>query len=172
MVGRLFLGLCKGLLVGGLVGFALGAAFGTAGPPAWLAYIAAVVTGALVGLVAGKPIWAKDARIEAGAKAVAGALLGAGLLFAARRWLAFPLPFSLGAFGEAQPTLGLSAIPSLALVAAVLGAFYEADNTPSAEGASGGTDSPREPARVAPGAPSSDDEFLDDEPSREERRRS
>jgi hypothetical protein len=172
MVGRLFLGLLKGIVVGGLVGFALGAAFGAAGPPAWLAYIAAVVTGALVGLVAGKPIWAKDARIEAGAKAVVGALLGAGLLFAARRWLAFPLPFSLGAFAEPQPTLGLSAIPSLALVAAVLGAFYEADNTPSAEGASARSDSPGKPARVAPGAPSADDEFLEDEAPPEERRRS
>ena len=45
-------------------------------PGVIVAYAAAVVTGIVVGLVAGKPIWAEDARIEAGTKAIAGAILG------------------------------------------------------------------------------------------------
>jgi hypothetical protein len=76
-------------------------------------------------------------------KAVVGALLGAGLMFVARKWLGFPVPVSLGALSEAnaslgeasaQGTIGGLAVTSLAFVAAVLGAFYDVDNTPEAEG--------------------------------------
>ena len=139
MLGRLLVGIVKGIVVGGLVGFAL-AKLGFVAPGAVIAYLAAALTGVLVGLVAGKPIWAKDAKIEAGMKAFVGALLGAGLMFAARRWLAFPVPFSLGPLGlhdaaAAAPygTLGGLSVTSLAAVAAVLGGFYEADNTPTPE---------------------------------------
>src|SRR5690606_894675 len=76
MLIRLVVGLVTGLIVGGLVGFAL-AKLGFAAPGAIVAYLAAGLAGALVGLIAGKPIWAKDARIEAGMKAIVGALLGA-----------------------------------------------------------------------------------------------
>ena len=55
MLGRLLIGIVKGLLVGGLVGFAL-AKLGFAAPGAIIAYLAAAMTGVLVGLVAGKPI--------------------------------------------------------------------------------------------------------------------
>jgi hypothetical protein len=138
MLGRLLLGIVKGILVGGLVGFGL-AKLGFVAPGAIIAYLAAAATGVLIGLVAGKPIWAKDAKIEAGMKAFVGALLGAGLMFAARKWLTFPLPVSLGPLSEANESLGETvrngtvgglALTSLAAVAAVLGGFYEADNTP------------------------------------------
>ena len=140
MLGRLLLGIVKGMLVGGLVGFGL-AQLGFVAPGAAFAYLAAAVAGVFVGLVAGKPIWAKDAKIEAGMKAFVGALLGAGLMYATRRFLTMPLPFSLGplsagnlSLGEAAEsagTLGGLSLTSLPIVATVLGAFYEVDNGPS-----------------------------------------
>lgn len=155
---RLVLGLLKGALIGGLVGFGL-AKLGFIAPGAIFAYLGIALTGALVGLVAGKPIWAEGARIEAGMKAFAGAVLGLGLLWAVRRWLTIPLPFSLGplsapneALGEtaANGTLGGLAVSSYAIVAAVLGGFFEADNTPDGESKSGGSKSTKqEPAAAA-----------------------
>ena len=134
MLVRLLIGIVKGLVVGGLLGLGI-AQLGFVAPGAVIAYLGAAVAGILIGLVAGKPIWAKDAKIEAGMKAFVGALLGAGLMYAVRRWLAVPLPLAIGPLGEVGPgavgTLGGLAITSLALVAAVLGGFYEADNTPS-----------------------------------------
>lgn len=144
MLGRLIVGILKGLIVGGLIGFGL-VKLGYAVPPAWLAYIAASVTGVVIGLIAGKPIWAKDAKIEAGMKAFVGALLGAGLMFAARQWLKAPLLLpdaavrALGAGPALEAskqalTMSSFAMTSLAMVAAVLGGFYDADNTPEPEG--------------------------------------
>src|SRR4051812_2636164 len=102
MLGRLLVGILKGLLVGALVGFGL-AKLGLAAPPAVIAYAAAAATGVLIGLIAGKPIWAKDAKIEAGMKAFVGALLAAGLMYAARRWLAaIPMPVALGPLAAAN----------------------------------------------------------------------
>ncbi|WP_437905536.1 hypothetical protein WME95_45860 [Sorangium sp. So ce327] len=142
MLGRLILGVVKGLIVGGLLGFAL-AKLGFAAPMAIVAYLAAALAGVLVGLIAGKPIWAKDAKIEAGMKAFVGALLGAGLMYAARRWLTVPVPLPLGELGGANLSLGEAAggtgtfgglaVTSLAAIAALLGGFYEADNDPSDE---------------------------------------
>ncbi len=138
MALRLVLGLVKGLIIGGLLGFAL-AKLGFAAPGALVAYLGAAVAGALVGLVAGKPIWAADARIEAGLKAAFGALVGAGLMWLARSFLGFAMPIDLGPLTVANTslqetaaggTIGGLAITSLALVAAVIGGFYDADNTP------------------------------------------
>jgi hypothetical protein len=127
MLGRLLFGIIKGLIVGALVGFAL-AKLGMASPAMIVAYLAAASAGVLVGLIAGKPIWAKDAKIEAGMKAAVGALLAAGLMYAARRFLTMPLPFALGPFSSPGASIGETAITSLAAVAALLGGFYEADN--------------------------------------------
>ncbi|MDC3954524.1 hypothetical protein [Polyangium jinanense] len=138
MLGRLIVGILKGLIVGGLIGFGL-VKLGFALLPAWLAYIAAAITGVVIGLIAGKPIWAKDAKIEAGMKAVVGALLGAGLMFAARKWLTMYLPTEplsqIGVMTKSEAIrFGYFPITSLATIAAVLGGFYDADNTPGPEG--------------------------------------
>jgi hypothetical protein len=140
MLGRLLIGIVKGILVGGLVGLAL-AKLGFAAPGVLIAYAAAAMTGVLIGLVAGKPIWAKDAKIEAGMKAFVGALLASGLMYAVRRWLTMELPVPLGelagpnaSLGEpaaSSGTIGGLAITSLATIAALLGGFYEADNNPA-----------------------------------------
>jgi hypothetical protein len=132
---RLLLGLLKGLILGALAGFAL-AKLGFAMPPALVAYGAAAVVGVLVACLAGKPIWAKGARIEVGMKALVGALLAPALLFAARRWVTFELPFDLGGMlglESAKAAIGTWAVTSYAMVAAVLAAFFDADNDPRSD---------------------------------------
>jgi hypothetical protein len=157
MLKRLVLGLLLGLLVGGLIaaavikGLGMLAFDGTGGMV--LAYVFAAVTGVLVGLVAGKPIWASGGQIEAGLKAVVGALLGAGAMFAMRRWLSVDLDLhSLGGITPATPqAAGLLPATTLPLIAAVLGAFYEADNTPEApdKAAAKGKEGAKSKVRVA-----------------------
>jgi hypothetical protein len=140
MLRRLLIGLVLGVIVGGLAAAALVAglhiplfADDTGGTV--LAYLAAAVTGVLTGLVAGKPIWASGAKIEAGLKAFFGALIAAGLMFALRHWvnihppdLALLMP---GASPEDVQAAFVGSVPALALpaVAAVLGGFFELDNT-------------------------------------------
>jgi hypothetical protein len=132
MLGRLLIGIVKGLMVGSLLGYGL-VRLNMAEPNVVVAYLAAAVTGVLIGLVAGKPIWAKDAKIEAGTKAFVGALLALGLMAAARTWLLIPLPISLGELAPAHATLGGFAMTALAAIAGLLGGFYEADNDPSSD---------------------------------------
>jgi hypothetical protein len=138
MIKRLLYGLVFGLVVGGLLaaalikGLGMVAFIGTGG--AALAYVFAAVTGILVGLVAGKPIWAAGGQIEAGLKAFFGALLASGLMFAMRRWLHVDLNLGGLGLGPAAAT-ELGSLPAVTLpaIAMLLGAFYEADNTPEAD---------------------------------------
>lgn len=171
MLGRLFIGIVKGLIVGSLLGFGL-VKLGLGMPGAVIAYLAAALTGVVIGLVAGKPIWAKDAKIEAGTKAFVGALLGVGLMAAARNWLMLPLPFSLGPLAPQDATFGGFAMTALAGIAALLGGFYEADNdstgeeesTPaSAEKSKGGKDQKRIASAESLG---DEDDELDVEPEK------
>lgn len=135
------MGLVKGLVLGALVGYGLAAA-GMGAPGALIAYPVAVVVGVLTALVAGKPIWAKDARIEVGTKAVAAAIFAPGLMWLARSFATIPIPFDLGVLPGLESlagqslTLGAFAVTSVAMVAAVLAGFFDADNSPndSAEG--------------------------------------
>ncbi len=139
MFRRLLLGLVLGLVVGGLVAAGLVAGlhvplFVAGAGGVVLAYLAASVTGVLTGLVAGKPIWASGAKIEAGLKALFGALLGAGLMFALRQWVHVTPDLALLAPGVTPAELqgvGIAQLPavSLPLIAAVLGGFFELDNT-------------------------------------------
>jgi hypothetical protein len=92
-----------------------------------MAYLAAALTGVLTGLVAGKPIWASGAKIEAGLKAFFGALIAAGLMFAARKWLTTEV--NLEFIHAGSGAIGQLPAASLPLVAAVLGGFFELDNT-------------------------------------------
>lgn len=140
---RLLKGLAKGLLLGALIGWGLAAA-GFAVPGALVAYPAAALAGAIVALVAGKPIWAEGARIEVGLKAGVGALLAPALMFAVRRWLTMAVPFDVGFLPGVEVAsgglgLGTFAITSLAIIGAVLAGFYDADHKPTAapEGTTG-----------------------------------
>jgi hypothetical protein len=119
------MGLLKGALVGGLLGAVCIYGLGMPVVAAWLAYLGAVLAGALTGLVAGRPIWAKGARIEAGLKAGAGALLAAAGMFAIRKWLGVSL--DLGALGHG--VIGDLPIVAFPMVATALALFFEIDNT-------------------------------------------
>ena len=127
MLKRLIIGLITGFIMGAIVaavlvkGLALTVFSGT------LAYVFAAVTGVFVGLVAGKPIWAKGGQIEAGLKAVVGAVVGAVAMLALRRWV--EVPVDLSAIGAGYGVLGSLPAASLPIIAAILGALYGLDNT-------------------------------------------
>ena len=136
---RLVVGLLKGVIVGGAVGFGL-VSLGMAVPTTAMAYAAAAVCGVLIALVAGKPIWASDARVEVGMKAIVGALLAPALLFALRRFVEVGLPADLlssvpglEALKGTSVTFSSFAVTSLAAVTAVISGFFDADNQPTAE---------------------------------------
>jgi hypothetical protein len=84
MLKRLVAAVLEGALPGAAVAFGL-SKLGTAAPFAM--YLAVAVVGVLTGLVAGKPIWAKAAKIEALLKALAGAFIAVVVLYAVRKWL-------------------------------------------------------------------------------------
>jgi hypothetical protein len=147
MLKRLILGVLIGLLVGAAAAAALVSglhveAF-TGEFGALIAYGAAVATGAVTGLVAGKPIWAPSAKIEAGLKAFFGTFLAAGAMFALRQW-GQGWSIDLAALHAGGPApVGALPAASLPLIAAVLGGLFELDN--SKEDAE-----PAERKRVAP----------------------
>jgi hypothetical protein len=166
MLKRLLFGLVFGLFVGGLLaaavvkGLGMAVFAGTGG--AVLAYVFAAVTGVLVGLVAGKPIWASGGQIEAGLKAFAGAIVGAGAMFAMRRWLNIDL--DLHSMGLGTGAAGHLAVATLPLIAGVLGAFYEADNTPTTEDPKSKKDAPASSkSKVRVSEPKDEDEELEEE---------
>ncbi len=128
MLKRLLTGLAKGLLIGALLAFVALRGLGMAAfPNVAVAYLAAAVAGVVTGLVAGRPIWAREAKIEAGLKSVAGAVLGALVLFAVRRWL--PYEIDLGAWHAGQGALGSLPVASLPIVSVVLSMVFDLDNT-------------------------------------------
>ena len=129
MVRRLVLGLLKGLALGGAVAAALVAGLGVTRVETWLAFVCATMTGLLAGLVTGKPLWAQNAKVEAGLKGFFGALLAAGGLFALRTW--FNPGLDLTAFNAGEGPLAELPAAYLPLLAGVLGALFEVDNTPS-----------------------------------------
>jgi hypothetical protein len=136
MLKRLILGLLIGAVVGGAVSAGIVVGLGWMTMPAILGFLLAAATGALTGLVAGKPIWASGGQIEAGLKAFFGALLAAGGLYAIRTWLDVPVDLTLLHAGKGS--LGYLPTAFLPLISAVLGGFYELDNTPEAKDAKGG----------------------------------
>jgi hypothetical protein len=132
MLKRLFLGLVIGIVTGGVIAaaFARGLhvlTFGDATGGVFLAYVAALLTGAVVALVAGKPIWAKGAWIEVGLKAFFGSLLAAGGMFALRRWGVSPV--DLSRFNVGAGTVGSLSVTSIPILATVLSVLFELDNT-------------------------------------------
>lgn len=164
MLKRLGFGLIIGVVLGGLLGYGLFQLIPSA-MAGGLGYVFAAVTGVLVGLVAGKPIWAKGAAVEAGLKAGIGAALACGILFGIR-FLGFSLPEIAGIPSKA---IGYHAIGSLLAISTVLAVFYELDNSGDEEDKNAPT---RKRVSVPPGgkkpamkAATDDDELLEDEPA-------
>ena len=131
MIGQLLLGVIKGLLLGGVVLGALVYGLHVTELPMVLAYAAAIVTGALTGLVAGKPIWQKEAKIEAGLKALGGAAIGAAVLWAVLRWVPLGAANALAMKAELEHFVATSNVLALPVVAVVLAVLFELDNTPA-----------------------------------------
>jgi hypothetical protein len=133
MLKRLIVGLVLGTVIGGVVAAVLVQGLGMAVfSNSVFAYLAAAATGVITGLVAGKPIWSADGKIEAGLKAFFGVLLALGGMFALRTWANFQLDLSMLKAGS--DTLGQLPAASLPIIAAVLAGFYEIDNSPSEGG--------------------------------------
>lgn len=170
MLRRLLSGLVLGFVLGGLVAAAIVAGLKvllfTGAGGLLLAYASALAVGAVTGLVAGKPIWAHGAKVEAGLKAFFGALLAAGGMFALRQWAqGLGIDLSVIHAGGPAPVADLPAA-SLPLIAAVLAGFFELDNTgdpPSASAPSAKkrvaapTDSGRARGPLAPADAENDD---------------
>lgn len=175
MLRRFSIGLVKGLLVGGLVLSALLFGLKVIAVPVWAAYLLAVLVGAMTGLIAGKPIWQKEARIEAGLKTVAGMLLGALGMLALHKWGSAAIqPGMLQALapapalppGQVAPTLTGLSVAFVPMISLALSLFFELDNTPTPDdkkedGKKGPPPGAR--ARVSSGVPTSEeiDELLD-----------
>lgn len=127
MVKRLFVGLFLGAVIGAVSAAVLIQVMSlrTFGPV--VAYLSAIVAGVVTGLVAGKPIWSADGKIEAGLKAFFGGLLALGGMFALRQWVHTELDLSSIKAGAGE--VGSLPAVSLPLIAGVLAAFFELDNT-------------------------------------------
>jgi len=138
MVKRLLVGLFLGTVVGAILAAVLvqglgvmtfdGSVLGATG-----AYLAAALTGVLTGLVAGKPIWSADGKIEAGLKAFFGALLALGGMFVLRQWVRVDVDLSALKASAGPAEIGQLPAVSLPLIAAVLASFFELDNTDTGE---------------------------------------
>jgi hypothetical protein len=158
MLRRLFVGLFEGLVIGMALAIAAARGLGLSAPGALVAAALAGVAGFLVGLVAGRPIWARNAKTEALLKAGVGALVGVGLSFALGHWWSLPVDLSAYSFG-AGPAGQLAAL-TLPLIASVLALFFELDDTdgPIRPGLS----PPRTKQRLAASDESTDDAELDE----------
>ena len=158
MVKRLFVGLFLGAVIGAVVAAVLiqGLHIVTFGPV--LAYLSAIATGVLTGLVAGKPIWSGDGKIEAGLKAFFGGLLALGGMFVLRQWVHADL--NLQSINAGHAEIGWLPAASLPLIAGVLASFFELDNSGEAgkkEGAKDGAKDAKK-VRVAKDAEPDDEE--------------
>lgn len=149
MIGRLLLGVIKGLLLGGVVLGAFVYGLHVTELPLLLAYAAAIATGALTGLIAGKPIWQKEAKIEAGLKALGGAVLGAVVLWAVLRWAPIESLNALAMHAHLPNLVAGSNVLALPLVAVVLAVLFELDNTPGPVEQKRVASLPEKPVRVA-----------------------
>jgi hypothetical protein len=129
MFKRLMGGLVIGIVMGALAATAVVKGLGIVSflDRSILAYVAALATGAFVGLVAGKPVWARGAWIEVALKAFFGSLLAAGGMFALRKWGGMSV--DLSSFGAGAGQIRDLPAATLPLIATVLSVFYELDNT-------------------------------------------
>jgi hypothetical protein len=165
VVKRLIVGLFLGAVIGAVVAAVLvqglgvrsfdASAFGAAG-----AYLAAAATGLVTGLVAGKPIWSADGKIEAGLKGFFGALIALGGMFVLRQWVHVDVDLSALKASDGAAEIGHLPAASLPIIAAVLAAFFELDNTGEVDkgGEKGDKKASEKKLRVASKAEDDEDE--------------
>jgi hypothetical protein len=126
MLRRLLLGLVEGLVLGTALAIASVRGLGLVEPGGLVLALLGAIAGFAVGLVAGRPVWARDAETEALLKAAAGALGGFGLAFALRHWLKVPVDLDQYSLG-AGPAGELSAV-ALPAITTALGLVFELDD--------------------------------------------
>lgn len=169
MIRRLLLGLFEGALISAVLVAGLVYGLHVTSWTSAFAYPAAALAGILVGLLAGKPIWAKGAKVEAGLKAFVGAGLALLGMYAARRWLTFPV--DLGLFSQGKMPLGEIPAASIALIVTATAILYELDNTGGGEHAAPDATTKRRVALPERETASSDLEADEDEPALKKRMR-
>ena len=121
---RFVIGLVEGLVVGGIVAALVMRIFPSPAT-ALAAYLGAVFTGAGTGLVAGHPIWAKEAKLEGLLKAVVGAFVASTALFGVRKWLG-GVTLNLGGFGSGS--IGDLPVVTLPTIGVLLSWVFEIDH--------------------------------------------
>jgi len=127
MLNRVAPGVLVGLIFGvcGALGIIVECGAFTVGATA--AYLLAAATGVVMGVIAGKPCWARNAGLECALKAVFGASVATFCVFLLRRWV--PLDVDLRSFHAGSGSLGALPAAFLPLVAMALACLYELDDT-------------------------------------------
>jgi hypothetical protein len=168
MLKRLIVGLFLGAVVGAILAAVLVQGLGVMTFDTWAlgaagAYLSAAVTGLVTGLVAGKPIWSADGKMEAGLKGFFGALLALGGMFVLRQWVHMTVDLSAlkASYGPAE--LGQLPAVSLPIIAAVLAGFFELDNDGSSPQTEKDADPSSKKAQAAKVRVGSDDAEDEDE---------
>jgi hypothetical protein len=126
MLRRLLVGLIEGLAIGLGLGLLAARGLGWSSVSGLTAAAFSAFAGFLVGLIAGRPVWARDAKTEALLKAGVGAVAGVGLSFAIRHWLKVQIDLSalrlgVGSAGSLSATL-------LPIVTTALALLFEFDH--------------------------------------------
>ena len=135
MLNRVAPGVLVGLIFGvcGALGIVVECGASTVGATA--AYVLAAATGVVMGAIAGKPCWARNAGLECALKALFGASVGTFCVFLLRCW--GPLSVDLRALHAGSGALGALPAAFLPLVAVALACLYELDDTSESNGAAG-----------------------------------
>lgn len=141
-MGRILIGLLKGVVVGGALGY-LASRAGVEGGA--LTVGVAGLIGAVVGLICGKPLWRQETLWTPLLKAIVGFGVGVGITFAARKVLSgvhVPIAAIKGAL-----ELPLPEVPGLLgpIVGMLYGALIELDDA-------GGSPPPGAPGTTPPRA--------------------
>ncbi len=168
MLKRFGLGLGEGLVIGAVIAV-LVARIGPAVNAALGIYLGAVVVGAVTGLVAGRPIWAKAARLEGLLKSLVGAFVASVALFGLRKWVG-GLHVDLGAFGAGP--IGAVPVAALPLLGAALGLVFEIDDAVGPETVPERRHRVEDDRGLAAPLERAEGEFEDDQEEAELRRRS
>jgi hypothetical protein len=151
MLKKIVLGLFEGALLGGAVFFALLRLH--AGWSPVVAYAAATLVGALVGAIAGKPIWGREAKLEGLLKTLAGAFIAMTAMYGTRKWLS-GVQVNLESLGGGAGPIGQVPGAALPIIGASLGFVFQVDD------ALGGDGEPPPQRVLAPSAPA---ELADDD---------
>ena len=145
MLGRLLLGLIKGVLVLGAVGSAFVLGLGQASVSFPVAYAAGAAAAVLMALIGGKALWKQGALLEAALRTVLGVAVSFGLMWASMKYIGIPQSL-LGKLGGA--TVEPVSLAYLGFVVVPLALLFELDNTPA----------PAEPAKVRLATSARDDD--------------